>query len=101
MNQFNADPKETGVNCYETRLISKLYMDQSFKYDWTKGRQMCRMEEELGQGCCLPQIPFNIYSEYLTNKALEGFGDLTVGQVICTVKYADDLVVLAKEQTVL
>jgi hypothetical protein len=34
--------------------------------------------------------------------ALEGFGDFTIhGQVIITVKYADDLVLLAKEETVL
>jgi hypothetical protein len=33
---------------------------------------------------------------------LESFGDLKIGgQVICTVKYADDLVLLAKEETVL
>jgi hypothetical protein len=45
---------------------------------------------------------FNVYSEYLTKVALEGFGALKIGgQVICTVKYADDLVLLAKEETVL
>jgi hypothetical protein len=39
---------------------------------------------------------------YLTKEALEGFGDFKIGgQVICTVKYADDLVLLAKEETVL
>jgi len=33
-----------------------------------------------------------LYSEYFTNEALEGFKDITRGeQVICTVKYADDL----------
>jgi hypothetical protein len=54
------------------------------------------------QGCCLSPILFNLYSEYLTKEALEGFGDFkTGGQVIRTVKYADDLVLLAKEETVL
>jgi hypothetical protein len=54
------------------------------------------------QGCCLSSILFNLYSEYLTEEALEGFGDfITGGQVICTVKYADDLVLLVKEETVL
>jgi hypothetical protein len=34
--------------------------------------------------------------------ALEGFGDFKIGEkVIRTVKYADDVVLLAKEETVL
>jgi hypothetical protein len=54
------------------------------------------------QGCCLSPIIFNVYSKYLTKEALEGFPDFKIqGQVICTVKYADDLVLLAKEETVL
>ena len=47
-------------------------------------------------------ILFNLYSECLTKKALEGFGDFKIGgQIIQTVKYADDLVLLAKEEKVL
>jgi hypothetical protein len=43
-----------------------------------------------------------MYSEYHTQEALESFGDFKIGgQVICNVKYADDLVLLAKEETVL
>jgi hypothetical protein len=41
---------------------------------------------------------FNLYNEYLTKEALEWFGDFKIGQVIRTVKYADDLVLLAKER---
>jgi hypothetical protein len=38
-----------------------------------------------------------LYSEYLAKKALDGLGDLNIGgQIIQTVKYADDL-----EETVL
>jgi hypothetical protein len=45
---------------------------------------------------------FNFYSEYLTKEALEWTGDFKIrGQVLRTVKYADDLVLLAKEETVL
>ena len=45
---------------------------------------------------------YNTYSEYLTKEALEGLGDLKIGgQIIHTVKYADDLVLLAKEEKVL
>jgi len=43
-----------------------------------------------------------LYSECLTNEALDGLGDFKVGgQIIETVKYADDLVLMAKEETVL
>jgi ABC-type enterochelin transport system substrate-binding protein len=43
-----------------------------------------------------------LYSECLTKEALEGFGDFKIGgQIINTVKYADELVLLAKEEKVL
>jgi hypothetical protein len=43
-----------------------------------------------------------LYSECLTKEALEGFGDFKIGgQIIHTVKYADELVLLAKEGKVL
>jgi len=54
------------------------------------------------QGCCLSPILFNLYSEYLTKEALEGLGDFKIdGQVIHIVKYADYIVLLAKEEKVL
>ena len=54
------------------------------------------------QGCCLSPVLFNLYSECLTKEALEGFGDFKIGgQIIHTVKYADDLVLLAREENVL
>jgi hypothetical protein len=41
-----------------------------------------------------------LHSEYLTNDAFEGSGDFRMGAlVIRTVNYADDLVLLAKEET--
>ena len=43
-----------------------------------------------------------MYSECVTKKALDGLGDFNIrGQIIQTVKYADDLVLMAKEETVL
>ena len=43
-----------------------------------------------------------MYSDSLTKEALEGFGDFKIGgQITQTVKYADDLVLLAKEEKVL
>jgi hypothetical protein len=54
------------------------------------------------QGCCLSPILFNLFSECVTKEALEGFGDFKIGeQIIHTVKYADDLVLLTKEEKVL
>jgi hypothetical protein len=42
-----------------------------------------------------------LYSEYLTKEALEAFGDFKIGgKIIHAVKYADDLVLLAKEEKV-
>jgi len=48
--------------------------------------------EEIGRrvrkGCCLSQILLNLYSEYLTRKALEGFGDFKIEEkVIRTLDY--------------
>jgi len=42
---------------------------------------------------------FNLYNEFLTKEALEGFGNFEIGgQSIHTVKYADDLVLLARKK---
>jgi len=44
----------------------------------------------------LSLILFNLCSKYLAKAAVEGFGDFQIGgQMICTMKYADDLVLLA------
>jgi hypothetical protein len=53
------------------------------------------------QGWCLSPILFDWYSECLAEEALERFGDFRMGQVILTVKYADGLLLLAEEETVL
>jgi len=46
----------------------------------------------------LSPILFKFYNECLTKEALEGFGYFKIeGQIIHTVKYADELVLLAKE----
>jgi len=53
-------------------------------------------------GCCLSPILFKLYSECLTKVALEELGDFKIGgQIIQTLKYADDLVLKAEKETVL
>jgi hypothetical protein len=81
---------ESDIDWRERRLNRKLYMDQSviLKLDQGETRSV-----KIGIGarreCCLLPILFNLCSEYLTK---EGFGHLKVGgQIIRTVKYADDL----------
>jgi hypothetical protein len=53
------------------------------------------------EGCCLLPILYNVFNKYPTQEVLERFRDFKIGrQVICTVKYADDLL-LAKEEAVI
>jgi hypothetical protein len=95
--------KETGIDWHERRLISNLYMAQSIKVRLNRGEtRSVKIGREVRQGCFLSPILFNLYSECLNKEALEGFGDFKIGgQIIHTVKYADDLVLLAKEEKVL
>jgi hypothetical protein len=59
------------------------------------------LEEELDKDAVCHQF-CSTYSENLTKEVSEGFGDFDIGgQIIHTVKYVDDLVLLAKEEKVL
>jgi len=95
--------KGTRSDWRERRLISNLYMAQIVKVRLNRGEtRSVKIGREVRQGCCLSPIPFNLYSECLTKEALEGFGDFRIGgKIINTLKYADDLVLLAKEEKVL
>ena len=95
--------KEAGIDWRERRLISNLYMAQSVRVRLNRGEtRSVKIGRGVRQRCCLSPILFNLYSEYLTKEALEGLGEFKIGgQIIHTVKYADDLVLLAKEEKVL
>jgi len=95
--------KITGMDWRERRLISKLYMDQRVKVRLDRGEtRSVQIGRGVRQGCCLSPLLFNLYSECCTQEALNGLGDFNIGgQIIQTVKYADDFVLMAKEETVL
>ena len=70
----------------------------------TRPREDKRCEEWRGvrQEWCLSPTVFNLYSEYLTNKDLEVFGDFKIGgQVVRTVRQAEDFVLVVVEEAVL
>jgi len=92
--------KGTGIDWHERRLISNFYMAQSVKVQLNQGEtRSVKTGRGVRQGCCLSPILFNVYGECLTKVALEGCGDFKIrGQIIHTVKYADNLVLLAKEE---
>ena len=78
-------------------------MEQKVKVGLDRGKaRSVQIGRGVRQGCCLPSILFNLYSECLTKEALDGLGDFNIGgQIIQTVKYADERVLMAKEETVL
>jgi hypothetical protein len=78
-------------------------MAQSVKVRLNRGeKRSVKTGSGVRQGCCLSPVLLNVYSERLTKEALEGCGDFKIGgQIIHTVKHADDLVLLAKEEKVL
>jgi len=85
------------------RLISKLNMQQKVKLRLDRGETTSvQIGRGVRQGRCLSPILFNLCSECLTKEALDGLGYFSNGgQIIQTVKYADELVLITKEEMVL
>ena len=83
--------------------MMNLYTAQGVKVQLNRGEtRSVKIGRQVRQGCCLSPILFNLYSECLTKEALEGFGDFKIGgQIIHTVKYTDDLVLLTKKEKML
>ena len=65
--------------CVERRLISKLYMEQKVKVRLDRGEaRSVKIGRGVRQGRCLSPILFNLYSECLTEGALDGLADFKV-----------------------
>ena len=92
--------KGTGIDWRERRLISNLYMALSVRVRLNRRETISvKIGRGARQGCCLSPVLFNLYSECLTKEVLEGFGDFKIGgQIIRTVKYADDLVLWLRKK---
>jgi hypothetical protein len=80
--------KETGIGWRERIFICKVYRDESVNVRLDQEeRKNVKTGGGVRQGCCdLLPILLNLYSEYLTTDALEGFGDFKKGPAIRTVK---------------
>ena len=77
-------------------------MDHIVKLWWTNWNKKCEDWKRSKTRRLFVTDSIQHVQWYITKETLEGFGDFTVGrQVIHTVKYADDLVLLAKEEMVL
>jgi hypothetical protein len=94
--------KVTVIDWCDRRSIRELYVGQCVKIRLDQGETR---SAKIGRGArqrrCLSPILFDWYSECLNMKALEGFGYFKIRQIILTVKYADDLLLLAEKETLL
>ena len=71
--------KENYIDWRERRVISKLYMDISVKVRLDQAETSSVKDgRRVRQGCCLSPIVFKLHSKYLTNEAVEGFGDFKI-----------------------
>jgi hypothetical protein len=86
---------ETGINWRERRLINILYTGQRVKIRLDQEAiRSVKSGRGVRPGCSFSMILFNSYSKYLTKEALQGFGDIKIGHIICTMKNADYVVLL-------
>ena len=92
--------KIIGIDWRERRLISKLYMEQKVKVRLDRGEtRSVQIGRGVRQECRLSPILFNLYSECLNKEALDGLEGFNIGgQIIQTVKYADELVLWLRKK---
>ena len=93
--------KNCGIPTHEIRLISELCWGQKAVVRTTCGKNSTTdIKRGVGQGCILSPALFNLYSEQLLAEALSDTeGVLVNGKKITSFRYADDTVLIAKNES--
>jgi hypothetical protein len=88
------DPKE------KLYRLARKKIDEKILHGLDHGEtRSAKIGRGVRHGCCLSRTVFSLYREYLTKETFKRFGDFkTRRQVIRTVKYADDFVLLPKKE---
>jgi len=85
--------KDSGVDWRDRNLIAKLYLGQRavVRIDGELSG-CCIIEQGVRQGCPLSPLLFNLYIQYVINKALEDIqeGVKVGGVLIPAIRFADD-----------
>ena len=94
--------KQIGIDWRDRRLIANLYLDQRVTVETGVGdTEPCKIGRGSRQGCILSPILYNLYSEMLIREALEGHdeGVRVGGQLVQSIRYADDSSIVADTET--
>ncbi|GFS27243.1 retrovirus-related Pol polyprotein from type-1 retrotransposable element R2 [Elysia marginata] len=91
---------KAGIPSHEWRLACEIYWNQSAKVKLTSGTtEGIKIQRGVRQGCILSPSLFNLYCEYLLQKAIsKKSGILINGFNINNIRYADDTVILAESE---
>ena len=93
--------REIGVDWRDRRIIRNLYMGQSAKVRIAEEvTEECKIGRGVRQGCCLSPVLFNIYAESMLREALDSSvaGVKVGGQLIKSVRFADDKAIVARNE---
>ena len=92
---------DIGLDARDIRIIENLYWKQAAVVciDGTETTAL-NIKRGVRQGCILSPVLFNIYSEMIFRKALSDKqeGIMVNGEVINTIRYADDTVLIASSR---